>query len=872
MPDTSTNKTLSELTNRIVKERTLQSKKFIEYKERLLHIESVLTSIRPFRNDNVWAISSDNGDINGHDCVINTSSAISLWNDISTSTDNLLKSINQALNGGYFSSAYARATRKFVNVGSIGIKREGKSTLVRTVTSCDEWLVPTRDGDNPCTTAPINIINTDNHKPSSDSHDDLNLPNETVRVYFYTIPEMVKYLNQYIEELGDTTGKYKLPESEIKTISEFKNECKSLLNRAKDDGQFGHGKISSRTAFMKYLQHVDKYADRLVEIKDTENGPVPNGRTYTDYAISDINKHGDKAKAYYSSVSYYETPGARDEVYTSFATKLAEVYTSFKIGNEPVANIQFMDTPGIGENKSGIERTLSDAITMLLDVVIVVKAVGNSKSDKDSDDFYTLLRERLDKRDTAQHWVYYILNVWRDNINEGDISKAKEAIVNNLTVAQMSSKIELADSHFKYMDLKAGCELDENGGDINYEQPVSRYLRDILDQLIPNISAIDAEFFKEGEKEYNEIMQQWKTLFNDMRSLTKYLPDTSNVHLVNQTIETIGTELTKIATWDGFLRKEINPNLSSFKDSILGTYVLKLLEYDINEKDKSILSEVKFAESDEDDDIDSCGLSQSRILTFVKEYSTRISQYMLMETAWRENMGFTIYTGSKAKLQSFMVDDIQELIDDKSAKNKLSEFKRSIAKVFMDYGKLTFVSSNPTGIVTEDSWWEDMLAYLQEEQGCSAFEKIIQDVKELEIDVKGELEGCIKKSIAESLHYDNFGNEYEYSFQNYESAICSYIHSLLNIETTAKRRIEERVMNEALKKLEDNITSVLSRVIDLCKNADNVFGVTDTKAELQAFYHRHLDEVLKGDAQAKKSSLVSKWKNIINQENGHNNG
>jgi hypothetical protein len=815
-------------------------------KNNLNNIESVLKYISSLSSDDIWM------------SLISDCKCSDLWTDITKKASELSKSVTHFIApSGDFTIAYHRANREFVNVGAIGITREGKSEYIARTTQLGDWLLPRRYEDQPCTTAPINIING----KSKDNKENF------VRIHFFTVSEMIEQLRNYVLELG---GNLDINPNNITTKAQLANWLKEHKDEVDKDLSRSSVNLSKKSEFIEgYFCHADQYVNQLIEDPSREC-------QYIDLSIDKVKEGHEDGELYYSSVSYYSRPDSQssEKLYKSYATKFAEVYTQFDVANEQVSNIQFLDTPGIGEQKVGLERALSDAVAMNLDVIIVVKSVRNELNSQDANrnTLITLLRDRLNKKEYAPKSVYFLLNMWK-NVSYEKGAAEKHVIQHLLQEGFQSSPIILGDSQFRMINIVDNYEMMGAGTD--NDDPLGRYLSDIFHAIIPRIGQIDNDYFGKTETEYHSIMQQWKGLCNDMRSLIRHLPDTSNVSLVNNTIEAIGKELMKIATWNGFLREEINTNLTPFKESTLGTYVLKLLKYK-NDKYEDVLSEVKFMvpnETNGSEQVDSCGLYQSRILAFCTAHKQQIDSSMLSENEWRENTGFTMYNGNKTTLQKLMVDDIQKLIDDTSAKEKLSGFKKSIARAFMNNGRLTFISHNPNVKVSEDSWWEDMLAYLQGEQGCSSIEKILRDVKDLQVDAKGELKGCIEKSIAESLHFDNFGNEDDgYNFQDYDSAIRSYVHSMLTIEDTAKKLIEEKVMNEALKKLEDNITSVLSKVIDLCKNADNVFGVTATRSELEAFYYRHIDDVLNGDKQAKIHALVSNWKNIIPQENGRDNG
>lgn len=819
---------LSVITQSIVEARRAQSHTFETKHKHLTDIRNVLLRITELSKSDIWErVISEKEDRNF------------LWSQIFPFSESLLELIDKSLTEGSFGSAYARATRSYVNIGAIGIKREGKSSFISQATSLNPWLIPSRDGDDPCTTASINVIN------GYIINDDKSKVTDTARVHFYSVPEIVEYLNLYLDELKGS-DKYKFG-ADITTRKQFENKCKELFTLIKPDGSVGDGDIQNRRTFLKYLEFASQYAEFLLEYVYDDNGkikrdkygnPVTTTLSYKDYAITEVVKGGAEGKEYYSSVSYYDSPNGETEVYRSFATKFAEVAQIFNIGDSPVTNIQFLDTPGIGESKAGIEKTLSDAITMKLDAVIIVKAVGNSKSDQDNNQFYQILRKRLNSKGSAGKWLYYVLNIWKSKITQGGILKARTKIIEDLTEAQNSAaSISLDPSHFRYMNLKDGCEIHEDGTVGEFNNPVNSYLEYILNALVPEILSIDTDFFKDGYKEYNELIAKWNNLRPLIEQLSYNLPVSDTSMKVEKIIEDLGAKLTSLATWNKILESNIKPNLSSFQQAKAGFYVLQVLRI-------------------HDSSTDLSNPSYEILKSLCSKYVAILNQYSFRENHYNQNKSFTDYTSRKIALQNLLIDEVKKLIVEEDAKAALDRFKLSLSEAFNTIGKFSFIPASP------DSWWFDVADYLKKEQLCPSLERRFRDVAKRYINVREQLSGTITATIQQSLRNDDFGGGEGFSFDTYENALCSFIRSLLIIEGFAKNLIELEVFDKELKNIQNNITTDLDRVSEICDTTDNIENA-QTRKELRAFYNAHLDEVLKNDEDAAVTAVVTRWKELL---------
>ena len=373
---------LSDLTAKIVEVRKESRSKFVEKEKRLLKIKEVLSIIQDTSASSLWAtIVSENG-------------IQQEWNELQNKYNSFkIKYQDFMSDTGLFYLAKSRADRTYVNVGTVGVTQEGKSEFNSKITNLDRRILPIGGGALSCTTARINIINGNSPDGKSD----------IVRVHYYSVNEFANLIYSYLLELGASNDSYK----DLCTIK-TKNMLKIWINQNRHEielsTEIGKGNLSGRKdALLKYFknENIDQYIDRL-------------DNSYDDYTFDELKENKDRAEKYYSSVSYFLNPDDKEPKFTSYATKKAEVFHSFKVGNEdPINNLQFLDTPGIGEDKPGLEKILAKSVSADLDIIMVIRA---ARSDVQGDPTRTLLipqlRSLLHKRPKSQQSLYFILNAW----------------------------------------------------------------------------------------------------------------------------------------------------------------------------------------------------------------------------------------------------------------------------------------------------------------------------------------------------------------------------------------------------------------------------------------------------------------------------
>lgn len=804
-------KSLSELTQDIVDSRLSKAKDFNKYQTRLNSIKSSIDFVCSLKKNNLWSE------------IISDSKNNELWNTILQEASSLKTELSVfTSSGGDFTIAKSRADRNFVNIGSIGIMREGKSEFIAQTTNLNKWILPRKKGEHACTTTSINVIN--GTSPDGKA--------EIVRVYYYSVNDIVKLFIDYLDEFGLDSSQI---DSSISTRAELKMWCEDNISALSQ--QIPSNKSKLGKVFLEYLRNIDKYVGRLCEHtseneEDKKKESKYKEKEYDDYNISDIEKGEIISKKYYSSVSYYESPDSQpgSEVFTSFATRKADIYTSFDIDGTHVENIQFLDTPGIGEKKVGVDRILSDAVSMNLDIIIAIRAINGNPKEEQEQSFLNIIREKLSDKDSAKDWVYYLLNVW-----DGEQYSAVETCISDLkfhlTTGSDNSVIDLPDDHFCAINLKEGYELMPND-QTDSNNPIGKYLHRILCNLIPKIDSIDADFFKKATKKYNELLEKFDSLKELISSL--HLPQYDDYGRIHELIGNLQTALAKEGAKNPQIMTTIQHDIDMFCKQPGGTLVGLL--FDIKGQTKN------------DDSDKFCEANKSAIQ---KKYE---------KGAYNGYYDFQIYNKLKEDFMEIIKSDIYGRIDQTEAEKLLEETRNSIANVFIKDGKMNFVSPDPR------DWFTKILSLLSTEGMYPSLEELISSFANYNINAKQILTPRVTAVTSKCFHHDDFGDPEEYDFQTYENATNAIIHSFFNIERYAKGLINDGLVKDDIDQLQTDFERIYYRLTKLTVSTDS-YKSSKVKDELYYFYENHSAEVFKGDKSMQKRGLVTLWQNNIIKDN-----
>ncbi len=809
MPD------LSRLTSQIVTARDAKRDSFIQMKESLTEMSSTIEFINSLVKNRLW------------NSIIDSNKLETIWDDILYKSRDLQKELCPFISDdGTFSLAFQRANRDYVNIGAVGITREGKSKYIDQTTELGEWLLPRRDDQEPCTTAPVNVING-----SSKELDGYPSKSKFVRVTHFNISEFIELLRSYIVELGGTAdmipSNISTREDLLKWLLSNKDEVNHVLSANLADAY-----LSKKNSFIEgYFAHASDYVKYLIE--DTEKET-----SWTDYSIEEVNAGKDKGKAYYSSVSYYEYPNAplQSKTYRSYATKKADIYTEFKVAKEDVTDIQFLDTPGIGEQKIGLERSLSENVAMNLDVILVVKSVRDEKNSQETNrnTLITLLRRKLNGKSHGKDSIFFLLNMWPDVTYQNgldELSKLKSGLEEEHSV----SKIVLDDSQFRMINVKANYEVLSNNK-TDRDNPLGKYLYHILSSLIPNIRKIDSEYFSAAELEYSKIMGGYNALLQMVGKLSHLLPSSDISDRVDKLLKILHDGLDEIIEGDNAIDGGISYTIKKFCDQPTGIVFEKFLGVK-NGKGVSNIDDFNQVKA-------FCESHKTTLLTRYKKF------------AYKGYLDFHSYASMKIELCNKIEDEIFDCIDTKQADSDLREVKRKLAQIFIQKGKLGFVDKDA------QSWWLSMANYLRQENALPALVEIFSSIATFSIDYRKALEGKLDEIMLVCKHKDNFGNPAFYNFQTYDNALIAITHSLLHIEEAVQGETEENVVKKTIEALVSTFDVKLSDLIRSVSLPDPSMK-TSTRSAMEKFYKKHANEIFTDDEESQKLALISSWNSLL---------
>lgn len=802
---------LSKFTADIIAQRKDSRSRFESYEKELFKIKTTTDSIIKNSSSDLWKK------------IIEEHKVDEIWNDIIEKAQTLSTSLNDFMSDtGLFYLAKVRADRQYVNVGSVGVTQEGKSEFNASIASLKKGIVPIGGGSKSCTTARINIING----MSPDGKTNI------VRVHYHTVNSFSKLLYSYLLELGATTERYKDLLS-VKSKNELRLWIQSNKGSISDSQNLGDDKkIGKKIAVQEYFTNVESYIDKL-------------GCPSEDYSFEELtsgkDEHKDRAEEYYSSVSYFKKPGDNKKVFNSFATEKAEVFSQFNVGNEqPINNLQFLDTPGIGEDRPGLERILAKSVSSDLDIIIAIRAARNIQTDLQRTTLIAQLRSLLNKRPKSQEALYFIQNLWDQvDFTEGENEKAN--IQQRLETVGVTDPIVLDDSHFRTINILKGYEVDKNGN-TNYNHPVHNYLLSIFKQLIPKIKGIDEEYFEDAEKEYIQITNDFSELKIAINKLSNRLPSDDMTKQIEEVCSIVAGEWKTICSIDDeAIIGEIQCDLGRFCDQETGIVLCDVLGI---EKTEGIED---FDEENEDENYE-------YITDFVKNHSKEIN-ICIDKPSWNAGAELKCYAELKAKLLEIIEERIFSYINVDEAEKKIIALKCQIAELFRTNGKLSFVSVN------KETWWQEMSKLLNEEQYPEDLTKLISGFSSFSIDYRSILKKSIEKVIHESRHADNFGNPETYFFSSWEDAKKSITHSLLCIEKRVQSLVEEDVYREELGEVVSLVNTHINNLRELTTYGKQV-GKTPLREAWEQFYKKHAKEIFVDNDIEKKRALISDWNKL----------
>lgn len=276
---------------------------------------------------------------------------------------------------GLLNRLHSRYSRKTLNVGIVGVPKQGKSTFLQSLTGLDEATVPT--GDVYVTGAPSYLLN--------DSAAD-----ETyAMVHFYSREEFLKdVIRPFFIDLGA---------SPISSLTVFPTCALPQV----DGSIVASKKLKRLSQLQKHFYEYEKYLGSgciKVEKKDI--------RRY-------VAQHDESGEVEYS---------------TWYAVRFAEIHCRFP--QEDVGKVMVCDTPGLGDFTAGAKEKLTHTMYHDMDVVFMLKRAdpNNQNVNPEDAEFIDTIDDPANAYKVGE-WTYIIVNEKadiKDRITDSYIRALKE--------------------------------------------------------------------------------------------------------------------------------------------------------------------------------------------------------------------------------------------------------------------------------------------------------------------------------------------------------------------------------------------------------------------------------------------------------------
>ncbi len=570
---------------------------------------------------------------------------------------------------GDFVVAMNRAKRPYINIGIVAAFRQGKSTMLRQLVGVDsnnkmgyseddlDYLIPTSsDETKPCTGTKIHYIN-DVYQGKD---------NQAVIVY-YTEAEV---LNSMLELLSKTDKVVYKSNCNVGSINELRTKLKEGLFKdcnGEESQDLASGKMgqtgSPKEALWRYVFAPESAFKKL------GSGSEP----------LDISNPTDK-RIFYKSVCFYQEPQNQTKdtrSYEVLSVKEASVYKRFTIQGKDPGKIRFMDTPGVGEARTSVEKTLTDALRNEIDVAIAICKIDNVQIEyiNQFNDYikrdFNIVCVIDDKRCDIKDCLYYVLNVsdktQTDKIFEHKNASIKQSLAAPIEGDQEFDGIHIKDDHIVAIDCKKNVKygmIDGKDKIEGHNKQVTNltneekngcglFLFDVLSNLKDTIGIIDNYFNHKAIQKSGLILTEFEELKEKINELG--MPDfeysQERINLKNKIEEGI----------------KINPKYQDSSDAKLNEFNGKGKQTIVSEFLKKAYPNVN------DNDFGNVILTQA-------DYDALLEM--------------DVYLRLKKGFKDYYIEKLKECYDIRSIESSVKECRRAVARVLIEAGFDEVVTNN----------------------------------------------------------------------------------------------------------------------------------------------------------------------------------
>lgn len=811
--------TLTEKVQKVTDARNEAKPEMQRLKDQIITIKTQLEKLIEF-NDNYSSIWYD---------IVRQKSPenLALWEKICNQIDSLYEDICACLNAnsadkGYLEQAYLRASREYLNLAFMGPWRQGKSLAFTRLTNLKSILIPVADGKN-CTGTTINVV-CDSYKPEENIE-----YNDVAVVYHYSVEEMCNVINNYCQliQLNITIS--------ARNITEFKSKC---AQKSSDILNY-KGTPVEYTAYYRtlceYIENIDDYANELTgEIEIIDN----------------IISNEDSQNRYYPLVAFRVSPTNGSKHFKCLATKKAELYTKYKLLDEVICMSQVLDTPGIGESRIGVNEALESALRKDVDIAVAVNKIESTYTDEaEVNKFHEILKKELSERQ-ASDFLFYFFNInttslvaaeavakanGREFSQKQIIEDKKRDVLSSLSISTDNAHgISLPLDNIKVLDFNTGKELVGYNGTtpvFSQDSGLTNIFHSIMNVMASRIASVDEVFYKKARKQSDRIKKLWNTLLEDINKLT--LPNYSTTSIIHGKLEGLNNALEKLGR-NVNLTECITTDIEGFCNEPSGIEVGRVLNY-------------------EGDDIDADKDIKEVIDILLPNMKERLNS-----RDYNARKEFVIYNDIKADLRGILKSSINERIDETEAQALLDEVKREICNVLRNEGSLAFIDNDP------ETWLDSFVSLLNIENEYPSLTETFTQFRDYKINAKEKLEDTIDDALNQGYHRDNFGDSDIYSFESWENAIKSMLHSFYQIEGNTKSIIKDDILREKLRGLQVKFDEMLNPVLGVA-DVKGTGKLSANREDLHHFYEIHSDEIFSTLDEARKQGIIEKWRILIKQ-------
>lgn len=331
--------------------------------------------------------------------------------------------------------AEERQNRGYLNVGLLAPQRHGKSTFLEGVFNLSpeqsQYLIPTDNNNVACTGTAVHYISDESN---------------TVEYVYYSEREIIANIVSLAKDVLGITIDGSKPLDEIVNYI-------SGLERYKELGDQNYN--STQKALVEYIKG---YNDPELGYK----GLLRNGENNKDSRTVNLDDLSQLEEIYRNICFYKSVQNGNDhDCFRCLGIKSVTLHLQALGG---IGKIRFIDTPGLGDNREDVKRSIRNVLAEEVDIVIVVGKTDRNNETALFDEFngflcsdfnhvYKIGNEVKD----ASACVHYVLNIVdREGVGY-DTWKAKQGFIdlslNTAAAITRKKAISVTDDRIHYANL-----------------------------------------------------------------------------------------------------------------------------------------------------------------------------------------------------------------------------------------------------------------------------------------------------------------------------------------------------------------------------------------------------------------------------------